>query len=238
MELCIIENPEILSECVVPYLDDALSFCRFSLLCKATWAFTQQYISMHPDIVQKDRGGCWTVLGVRHGKHTVDDICGYSQYRYINGLIEGKCNGYFNNTKIVRYFLQSEIHGPYIEKRLGMIITQGTYVHDKLQGPYMRYFKNGTIKKLAYFKNGRLSGKYKKYVLDPDGLRYLKAVVKYRNGEKHGYMRKYYPCSSVIRIACKYSHGVLHGNYSYYICDGKIYKSMQYRYGHKVQEEN
>jgi hypothetical protein len=209
-ERLIIENPEILSECVIPYLDDALSFCRFSLLSREIWAFVQSHIATHPDTVsQTDEG--WYVLGAHHGIYNIWTTERRVKCSYINGRRHGKMyktrtRANFNYITIA-YYEHGSLHGPYIKKNnKNSEQTISNHSGGVLHGTYSRYSESGTLWLTCNYIDGFLEGKYCVYY--DTKFSTLQSLTKYKRGMRHGKSLKFRRDATIKSREC-YKNGKL-----------------------------
>jgi antitoxin component YwqK of YwqJK toxin-antitoxin module len=234
----VVENPEILSGYVIPHLNDALSFCRFSLLCKATWAFVRSHIVTHPRAVEKVDNE-WYVLEQRHGKYSISYGFRHIRSTYINDHIEGKyretrygrCT-----TTIFTYCKNGSYHGPFIKKINGEhIIKQCTYYAGYKHGLCFHYDTSGALRRVSNYVDGFLVGKLKKYC---DHV--LSAVVKYHGGEKYGNVRKFYTLAGAkgcLRVKGQCCNNKKVGEWLRYGESGKIQYMDTYENNRRISRE-
>ena len=67
-------------------------------------------------------------------------------------------------------------------------LERGSFKDGQLQGPYVRYHKNGQLKSKGNFKNNKREGPWVFYF--QDGNLFMKG--EYRNGKKEDYWEHYY----------------------------------------------
>ncbi len=91
---------------------------------------------------------------------------------------------------------QGEYRGYY---KSGVLKKLGYYVDDKLDGKYEEYFNNGKIYFIENFKNGIQVGEYLKYY----NTGQLKISSYYENNELNGEYKSYHP-DGTLNIICKY----------------------------------
>jgi hypothetical protein len=199
LERLLVENPEIVSEFILPWINDALSFCRFAMLSRGTWDFVRKYITTHLDIIQNfDRD--WHVLGQRHGKCFIHDgnrriSCIFINERAEGRYIETRDDHHNYITTIITYCKRGLFHGSFVKKiNDEHTIKQCTYYEGYKHGKCIHYFITGDLRRISNYVEGCLVGKLKKYDYETYACKrmLLSAVVKYRNGNKHGSVKKYY----------------------------------------------
>lgn len=93
-----------------------------------------------------------------------------SEYKYIDGLFEGKYKKNHSNGK------------PWIET---------TYLHDNVHGSYRSYYVDGTIRYEAEYDNGRLNGKMKKFSKKGELLESVTYVFGVKDGKAQYYNNDY-----------------------------------------------
>ena len=170
--------------------------------------------------------------GREQGKWTVYDSTGAvrAKGQYKNGKREGQWYFYFADGKTEQ---------------------EGVYKDGKPDGKWMWYFADGKIRREEHFAKGKEDGIYYELSHQGDTLQcgeYIEGekhgtwrmqtgdalvVENYNDGIPHGEYTVYNLPDMSIRIRSKYLNGNLHGQFTEYYDDGKVYREGQYMGGNQ-----
>ncbi|SNW62662.1 MORN-repeat protein [Orpheovirus IHUMI-LCC2] len=105
-----------------------------------------------------------------------------------------------------------------------ILIEEGYYMNNEKHGIIRTYLKNGLLRSICPYKNGKENGIL--YRWENDGSYY---VLPYKNGLAHG--RHQISRNGIITTDATYKNGILHGKYISRIDDGNMEYCIQYQNG-------
>jgi antitoxin component YwqK of YwqJK toxin-antitoxin module len=92
------------------------------------------------------------------------------------------------------------------------------------QGEYKGYYKSGALKKLGYYIDDKLDGKYEEYF--HNGKTYF--IENFKNGIQVGEYLKYYNTGQ-LKISSNYENNELNGKYESYHMNGDMNMICHYK---------
>jgi antitoxin component YwqK of YwqJK toxin-antitoxin module len=107
----------------------------------------------------------------------------------------------------------------------GNLLSKGEMLDRKKHGKYEYFFENGRQKALETYSHDTLLSET---IWNDEGK--LSIHNEYKNGEKNGICREYYPTGS-LRVEQMYVNGVEEGMYKSYFASGNIYNEGQFKNG-------
>jgi antitoxin component YwqK of YwqJK toxin-antitoxin module len=112
----------------------------------------------------------------------------------------------------------------------GNLLSKGEMLDWKKHGKYEYFFENGRQKALETYSHDTLLSET---IWNDEGK--LSIYNEYKNGEKNGICREYYPTGS-LRVEQMYVNGVEEGMYKSYFASGNIYNEGQFKNGELTGE--
>ncbi|HBS03496.1 MAG TPA: hypothetical protein DEA96_00930 [Leptospiraceae bacterium] len=141
---------------------------------------------------------------------------------YLNGRRDGLWKHFDDSGRL---YLTIEYAPEPIDPVIGSISID----YGNENGPYKRYYPDGTLEEEGSHRAGKRDGTMKRY--HPDGE--LMVLGQYRDGKKEGKWQYYHFSGALVRIE-DYTDGKLEGNVITYHANGLPYSETLYRNGEPV----
>lgn len=135
----------------------------------------------------------------------------------------------YNSVKSSDYGFNGRLlHGSYVKAILASnrIIEKGSFVYGVKQEEWKKWFKNGNLKTIQFWKNGRKEGIYELY---DESSKLLLVAGNYYKGKKQWEWIQYIGDKKIVQ---NWFSGVLYGEYKEYKL-GKLVKRGAYKKGLK-----
>lgn len=116
-------------------------------------------------------------------------------------------------------------HGMYVETTAFSSVLCN-YKNGELDGEYLKYNGNDSVKRSCNYRDGKLDGGYKEYRVDGP----VKKSCNYEDGKLNGEYKEYHK-NGFTKISSNYNHGLLHGLFKQYYMSGPLMISHHYRNG-------
>lgn len=114
----------------------------------------------------------------------------------------------------------------------GNITQKGSYTNGKIDGEFIEYFPDGTVKSTTNYAMGQLHGERNVY----SGTGNIVRQGYYESGQKHGKQIEYRQDGNISRYE-NFDHGKLHGEKRTFWLDGQVWQVFYYEQG-KLEGES
>jgi len=104
----------------------------------------------------------------------------------------------------------------------GKILQEGNLINNIKQGKSRKYYKNGRIKEIGYWKDDKQDSTWIYFFENGD----TSSVIQFKNDMQNGMAKFYYPNGTISEVS-SWANGKLSGSVLEYNIDGKV-KSISY----------
>ena len=127
-------------------------------------------LSWYPDGTLRERGTFRKDRLEGEYRSYYEDGRLHEEEHYRDGLLEGPYRFFYRNGQVrdEESFRGGKFEGPYRSYyKSGQLRESGSFLHDQRDGEYVAYDRQGRIREKAFYRKGKLVGKFEVFAINP-----------------------------------------------------------------------